>query len=102
LMDASRPTRVEYRGAATIASSQLRLAISFQISAMAEATEIGWSGNVALDGMLALLAGNMVDTMGRQNFERMAQSLQRNLGVEQATPVEASHSESSSHLDFDI
>ena len=102
LLEASRSTRVEYRGAATIAGSQLRLAISFQISAMTEATEISWSGNVALDGMLALLAGNMVDTMGQQNFERMAQSLQRNLEVEQATPAEASHSESSSHLDFDI
>jgi uncharacterized protein len=101
LLEASRAERVEYRGAATIAGSQLRVAISFKIGALTDATEVIWQGNVALDGMLALLAGNMVDTMGQQNFDRMAENLRRSLEIEPLSSAKASVSDSSK-LDFDI
>lgn len=103
LLEASRPTRVEYRGSATIAGSQLRLAIWFQISSLADATEVNWGGQVALEGMLALMAGELVEGMGRHNFDRMAGNLRRSLQDEPLAPAEeriaAPHP---SELDFDI
>jgi len=102
LLEASRAVRVEYRGAATIAGSQLRLAISFQINGLAEATEVNWRGDVALGGTLAMLAGTMVETMGQQNFNRMAESLQRSLEMEPVSPSEPPLGESSIKLDLDI
>ena len=102
LLQASRAERVKYRGAATIAGSQLRLAISFQISARAEGTEVSWRGDVTLAGTLARMAGTMVETMSQQNFDRMAESLQRSLEIEPAPPAEPPLSQPPIKLDFDI
>lgn len=103
LLEASRPTRVEYRGSATIAGSQLRLAVSFQISSLADLIEVGWRGEVGLEGMLALMAGELVETTGRQNFDRMAGNLLRSLQDEPVAPAEGRIAASiPSELDFDI
>ncbi len=83
LVQASRPTLVEYRGSATLASSPLRMGINFRINPQAEMTEVTWQGEVALQGMLALMAGNLLEKMGRQNFDRMAERLQFSLQDEQ-------------------
>jgi len=79
LVRAERPSRVEYRGSAIIAGSPLLLAIDFQVSAKDEVTDVSWQGEVKLEGMLALMAGTLFETMGRQNFERMGENLQVNL-----------------------
>lgn len=86
LVQASRPARVEYRGSSIIAGSPLRMAIDFQINPREEVTEVTWQGEVQLDGILALMAGNFVEKMGRQNFERMAERVQQSLQGELLPP----------------
>jgi carbon monoxide dehydrogenase subunit G len=83
LIQASRPTQVEYRGSATIAGSPLRMGINFSVNPRAEMTDVTWQGEVTLEGILALVAGNGLETMGRQNFDRMAQRLRLSLQDEQ-------------------
>ncbi len=88
LRDAVRPDTVGYSGEAIIVGSPLRLRLDFVITPGESATEIGWRGEVTLGGSLALMAGNLVDTMGRQNFEQMAARLQERLRQQQLSSVE--------------
>jgi uncharacterized protein len=85
LRQASRPSNVEYTGDAMIAGSPLTLRLRFQIASSNEMTEVTWQGEFSLDGMLALMAGELVDSMGRQNFERMAEDIQNALREEALT-----------------
>ncbi len=87
LRDPVRPSAVGYSGEATIAGSPLRLRLDFALTPGEFATEIGWRGEVTLGGPLALMAGSLVDTMGRENFEQMAAHLQENLSHQQVPPV---------------
>jgi carbon monoxide dehydrogenase subunit G len=75
LRQAVRPTVVEYSGQAVVAGGPLTLELRYQISPVDGTTEVKWQGEFALDGMMALMAGSLIETMGRKNFERMAQRL---------------------------
>ena len=63
--------------------------VGFQLDAQTTATVVNWQGEVTLGGMLAMMAGHLLDTMGRQNFDRMAERLQLRL---QPEPLAASES----------
>jgi carbon monoxide dehydrogenase subunit G len=103
LVPTSQPNRVEYKGAATIAGGPLRLAMAFQLDARDNTTEVRWQGEVTLGGMLAMMAGTLLDTMGRQNFDRMAERLQVRLQPETlAAHEEPAPDGSPSEPDFDI
>ena len=80
LRDAVRPLHVGYYGEATIAGGPLRLNLEFTLTPVGSVTEIGWRGEISLGGSLAFMAGNLVETMSQQNFERMAERLQQSLG----------------------
>ena len=88
LCDAVRPGSVGYSGAATLAGSPLSLKLDFVVTSVDAATEISWRGEVTLGGSLALLAGSLMDTMGRQSFERMAARLRESLREQAAFPAE--------------
>lgn len=75
--DSLRPSHVKYRGEGVIAGSQLRFAIEFGIGTIEGMTEVRWTGEVSLDGMLAMMAGNLIETKGRENFERMAERVRQ-------------------------
>ncbi len=79
LREAVRPSHVEYRGEGIVAGSQLNFAMQFAIGRSDEATEVNWQGEVSVDGMLALMGGGMLESMGRRNFELMAERLQDKL-----------------------
>jgi len=76
LSEASRPHRVGYRGHGVIAGSPLQFELGFRITPVDGMTEIQWHGEVRLNGSLIFLAGDLLDTMSRHNFGRMADSLQ--------------------------
>jgi len=80
LRNSVRPVQVGYYGEATIAGGPLRLNLEFTITAASDITEVGWQGEVSLGGTLAMMAGNLLETMSQQNFERMAERLQQSLG----------------------
>jgi len=79
LRDAVRPTRVKYRGQGIVAGSQLNFAMQYSIAPTEAATEVNWQGEVSVDGTLALMAGGLIETLGRTNFESMAARLQNEL-----------------------
>jgi carbon monoxide dehydrogenase subunit G len=89
LRDAVRPERVEYRGQGAVAGSQLTFAMGFQLSGSEVATQVSWQGEVAVDGMLALLAGSTIDELGRRNLDMMAEQLQNKLRGDTSTGVPA-------------
>lgn len=89
LSEASQPHRVEYRGQGIIAGSTLHFDLGFQVTPSEGITEIRWQGEVWLNGPLAFMAGDLLDTMSRQNFERMADSLQKSLQDSSSTPTGA-------------
>jgi len=103
LVEAARPSRMEYRGQGIVAGSQLSLGMFFEIARAAEATEVRWQGEVTLDGVLAVMAGSLMDTMGRQNFDLMAERLHDRLrDATSGSPVERPASEFPPDLDFEI
>ncbi len=79
------PSNVEYTGATIIAGSPLELRLRFQIASSDGITEVTWQGEFSLDGMLALMAGELIDSMGRQNFEQMTEHIQNALREEVLT-----------------
>lgn len=79
LCQAERPSQVEYKGQGVIAGGQLSMGLRFQFTATSEGTGIDWQGEVALGGALAFMVGDLLETMGRQNFERMAERLRDRL-----------------------
>ena len=87
LREAVRPCVVEYRGQGIIAGSQLTLELQFQIAPSVSMTEVNWQGEFSLDGMLAFMAGSLMEPMGRKHFDRMAERLGSNLGAEPATEI---------------
>jgi carbon monoxide dehydrogenase subunit G len=103
LRDAVRPGSVGYSGDAIIAGSRLRLRLDFVLTPGESATEIGWRGELTLGGSLAFMAGGQVESISRQNFERMAERLQESLRQEQVpSPEEAPGSPLPEALDFEI
>ena len=69
----------EYAGEGVIAGGKLRFGLRFDITGAATGSSIRWLGEVALEGMLALLAGGLLETMGRKNFETMAERIREYL-----------------------
>jgi uncharacterized protein len=103
LVAAARPFRVEYRGQGTVAGSELYLGIGFQIAAEAEATEVRWQGEVTLEGTLAVMAGNLLETIARRNFDLMAERVHD--ALREASSESAAETPSSGpppDLDFEI
>jgi carbon monoxide dehydrogenase subunit G len=76
---------VEYVGEGVIAGGRLKFGIRFEIAAQEPSTEVSWRGEVTLDGMLTMLAGHLLETMGRKNFEAMAERVQQQL-IEGSAP----------------
>lgn len=85
LCAAERPSRVEYRGHGIVAGSQLVFAMHFQIGSVGSEAQVSWEGEVSVDGMLGMMAGGMIDSMGRKNFEAMAERLQNELRANSST-----------------
>lgn len=79
LREAVRPSLVEYCGQGIVAGSQLTLRLRFQVAPSDDMTEVYWQGEFSLDGMLAFMAGSLIEPMGRNNFDRMAERLSNSL-----------------------
>jgi carbon monoxide dehydrogenase subunit G len=77
-----RPSRVEYRGQGVIAGGPLTMTLRFQFAPALEGTELNWQGEVTLGGALAFMAGDLLEAMGRQNFDWMAERLRDCLNQE--------------------
>lgn len=78
---ADRPSLVEYRGQGIVAGSRLIFAMQFQLRCEGTETQVSWQGEVSVDGMLAIMAGDMIDSMGRKNFEATVEQLQKELSA---------------------
>jgi carbon monoxide dehydrogenase subunit G len=87
LGESVRPNRIEYRGEGLVAGSLLELKLVFEMARTQNATEVKWRGELALGGTLALMAGHLIEPMGRENFERMAERLQNGLQEDTAGAV---------------
>jgi len=79
LVEAERPASVRYRGQGIVAGSQLSLALQFRIASSEGATEVSWQGEFSLDGGLGFMFSSLIEPMGREHFERMADQLRRRL-----------------------
>ncbi len=79
LCEAALPSRVEYRGQGIVAGSQLNLNLQFDIAPSDNGAAVSWRGEFSLNGMLALMAGHLLEPMGRRNFQRMAERIQNEL-----------------------
>jgi uncharacterized protein len=82
---ADRPSRVEYRGQGIVAGSQLIFAMQFQLGCGGTETRVSWQGQVSVDGVLAMMAGAVIDSMGRRNLEETVERLQDELLANRAT-----------------
>jgi uncharacterized protein len=85
LREPVRPSGVRYAGQGIVAGSLLDLKLRFQVASDAGMTGVTWEGEFSLDGMLALMAAGLIESMGRTNFERMAENLQNALHTENLT-----------------
>ena len=58
LRDAVQADRVEYRGQGIVAGSQTHFRHAVSVRSAEPETEVTWQGDVSLDGMLAMMAGD--------------------------------------------
>lgn len=79
LVEAEGPARVGYRGLGIVAGSPLNLTLRFRISPTNDLTEVSWQGEFTLDGMLAFIAGSLIEPMAHKHFEVMAKRLSERL-----------------------
>ena len=93
---------VEYRGQGLVAGSRFTLRIRFHVAPIGGSTRVNWQGEVELEGMLALLGGDLLDAMGRRNFDLLAERLQAALAAQTLAPTEKPSREQSTGPDFDI
>jgi uncharacterized protein len=84
LLAADRPGQVEYRGQGLVAGSQLVFALQFQLRCEGTETQVVWQGQLSVDGMLAMMGGSVIDSMGRRNFEVTIERLQNQLSTNDA------------------
>jgi carbon monoxide dehydrogenase subunit G len=85
LRDAIRPDRVAYYGHGIVAGSQFNFAMQFQFASAEVETRVSWQGEVSIDGMLAMMAGGLLEPIARKNFELMTERLQDELRRGDAT-----------------
>ncbi|HVP53748.1 MAG TPA: SRPBCC domain-containing protein [Candidatus Eisenbacteria bacterium] len=93
LQDALRPHLVAYRGEGIVAGSQLKLGLQFSVAAVDGMTEVSWRGEFSLDGMLAFMAAGLIEPMGREHFDIMAEHLRESLHVVEAAAEPPGQSE---------
>ena len=79
LREAVPPSLVEYLGVGIVAGSQLNLRLRFHLAPSDDMTAVNWQGEFLLDGMLALMAGSLIEPMGRKHFDLMAERLRNSL-----------------------
>ena len=89
LSEAERPSRIGYSGEAIVAGGPLRLTVRFSLVPEGATTLVIWQGEVMLGGSLAFLAGSLLETIGRQNLERMAERIRGNLTPAVQPPTNA-------------
>ena len=82
------PSFLEYHGQGLVAGSQLNLSLQFRLAPSGAMTEVSWQGEFSLDGMLALIAGSLIEPMGRKHFDLMAERLRISLRPD-ASPSDA-------------
>jgi carbon monoxide dehydrogenase subunit G len=70
---------VRYRGEGVVAGSRIVFGVGFRLAPVGETTEVQWHGEVAVEGMLAFMAGDLIETKGRADFERMAERVRERL-----------------------
>jgi carbon monoxide dehydrogenase subunit G len=103
LADVQRPKSVIYRGSAVIAGSKLRLDLEFGLTPVGATTAVLWRGELGLTGAVAFMGDDIVQTMGHQNFERMAEQLRSHLGGSRSESTEKAAPRASSETpDFEI
>jgi carbon monoxide dehydrogenase subunit G len=86
LVEAERPAVVGYRGQGIVAGSQLNLLLQFRISPTNASTQVNWRGDFSLDGGLAFMMAGLIETMGREHFERMADRLREQVNAIEPPP----------------
>lgn len=91
LVEAEGPATVGYRGLGIVAGSPLNLMLRFRVSRTNDLTEVRWQGEFTLDGMLAFIAGSLIEPMGRKHFEMMAERLSERLNSVKLTAEECRH-----------
>jgi carbon monoxide dehydrogenase subunit G len=79
LVEAERPAAVGYRGQGIVAGSQLNLMLQFRVSLTDASTQVSWQGDFSLNGGLAFMMVKVIEAMGREHFERMAERLRERL-----------------------
>jgi carbon monoxide dehydrogenase subunit G len=103
LRQAEAERLVDYSGEGVIAGGKLRFGLRFDIESAGAGTAVGWRGEVALEGMLAMLAGGLLETMARTNFETMAERVREHLsGAGISHAPEPSGAEDPDGIDYDI
>jgi carbon monoxide dehydrogenase subunit G len=88
LYDCVPAEHVKYRGEGVIAGSTITFGVEFVLTPAAGLTEVRWAGEVSVEGMLALMARDIIESKGRADFERMAERLQQRLSREPDTVPE--------------
>ena len=95
LTESVRPSHVTYRGEGIVAGSTIRFGIAFTLVPADSETEVQWQGEVAVEGMLAFLAGSVIDSKSRADFERMAERIKVQLASGRSSDAALpAHSES--------
>jgi len=87
LAEASRPLRVLYKGQGTAVGSPFTVRTGFDLSPGDEGTRVAWQGEANVSGNLALMAGSMLDPLGRQNIQKLIDGLQKALAEPAPKPI---------------
>jgi carbon monoxide dehydrogenase subunit G len=80
LTQAERPRRAEYKGQGSAPGGKVAMTASFDLTPAGAGTKVAWQGEAEISGLLAMLAGGMLEPLGKENVQKLIAGLQTALG----------------------
>lgn len=76
LSQAERPRRAEYKGRGSAAGGRVAMTAGFDLTPVDAGTSVEWQGEAEVSGILVLLAGGMIEPLGKKNVQKLIEGLQ--------------------------
>ena len=76
LLEATRPTRAEYRGQGSVAGGNVSMVAGFNLAPSGQGTKVAWEGDAQVFGRLTSVAGGLLEPLGKKQVQKLIDGLQ--------------------------
>ncbi len=79
LVEAERPRRAAYLGKGSVPGGNVEIKAHFDLEEAASGTRVLWKGEAQIFGMLASLAGGLLEPLAKKNIQKLIDGLRASL-----------------------